>query len=250
MSDEFMNETGGEPENINETPQGYTNPENSDDQNYKAPETNGETAQEYQQPEQNQTPYYTQPDYSHPQYDPNNLGKPDYSQMNYNSGAAGADYNQNGYGQPAGGQNYNQNGYGQPNGYQNYNQNGYGQPNGGANYNQNGYNQSPYGAATKSDSTGFGIASLVLGIISIFTFFCCINYILSIIAIVLGIVQIVKSSKKGLAIGGIVTAVISIIGATIFWVLIGAAGASEMGPMQDYMEEYMQDYMQQESDAF
>ena len=227
MSDEFMNGIGGEPENTNETPQGYTNPENSDDQNYKVPETNGETAQEYQQPEQNQTSYYGQSDYSQPQYDPNNLGKPDYSQMNYNSGAAGADYNQNGYGQPAGGQNYNQNGY-----------------------NQNGYNQPPYGAATKSDSTGFGIASLVLGIISIFTFFCCINYILAIIAIVLGIVQIVKSSKKGLAIGGIVTAVISIIGATIFWVLIGSVGASEMGPMQDYMEEYMQDYMQQESDAF
>lgn len=213
MSDEFMNGIGGEPENTNETPQGYTNPENSDDQNDKAPETNGETAQEYQQPEQNQTSYYGQPDYSQPQYDPNNLGKPDYSQMNYNSGAAGADYNQNGY-------------------------------------NQNGYNQPPYGAATKSDSTGFGIASLVLGIISIFTFFCCINYILAVIAIVLGIVQIVKSSKKGLAIGGIVTAVISIIGATIFWVLIGSVGASEMGPMQDYMEEYMQDYMQQESNAF
>lgn len=202
MSDEFMNGIGGEPENTNETPQGYTNPENSDDQNYKAPETNGEIAQEYQQPEQNQTSYY---------------------------------------GQPAGGQNYNQNGYGQPNGGVNYNQNG---------YNQNGYNQPPYGAATKSDSTGFGIASLVLGIISIFTFFCCINYILAVIAIVLGIVQIVKSSKKGLAIGGIVTAVISIIGATIFWVLIGSVGASEMGPMQDYMEEYMQDYMQQESNAF
>ena len=200
-----------------------------------------ETAQEYQQPEQNQTSYYGQSDYSQPQYDPNNLGKPDYSQMNYNSGAAGADYNQNGYGQPAGGQNYNQNGYGQSNGGVNYNQNG---------YNQTGYNQPPYGAATKSDSTGFGIASLVLGIISIFTFFCCINYILAVIAIVLGIVQIVKSSKKGLAIGGIVTAVISIIGATIFLVLIGSVGASEMGPMQDYMEEYMQDYMQQESDAF
>lgn len=241
MSDEFMNGIGGEPENTNETPQGYTNPENSDDQNYKAPETNGETAQEYQQPEQNQTSYYGQSDYSQPQYDPNNLGKPDYSQMNYNSGAVGADYNQNGYGQPAGGQNYNQNGYGQPNGGVNYNQNG---------YNQTGYNQPPYGTATKSDSTGFGIASLVLGIISIFTFFCCINYILAVIAIVLGIVQIVKSSKKGLAIGGIVTAVISIIGATIFWVLIGSVGASEMGPMQDYMEEYMQDYMQQESDAF
>lgn len=60
MSDEFMNGIGGEPENTNETPQGYTNPENSDDQNYKAPETNGETAQEYQQPEQNQTSYYGQ----------------------------------------------------------------------------------------------------------------------------------------------------------------------------------------------
>lgn len=52
MSDEFMNGIGGEPENTNETPQGYTNPENSDDQNYKAPETNGETAQEYQRPAQ------------------------------------------------------------------------------------------------------------------------------------------------------------------------------------------------------
>ena len=243
MSDEFMNGIGGEPENTNETPQGYTNPENSDDQNYKAPETNGETAQEYQQPEQNQTSYYGQSDYSQPQYDPNNLGKPDYSQMNYNSGAAGADYNQNGYGQPAGGQNYNQNGYGQPNGGVNYNQNG---------YNQNGYNQPPYGAATKITRTppstfSYWVVSIFY---IIFTFFCCINYILAIIAIVLGIVQIVKSSKKGLAIGGIVTAVISIIGATIFWVLIGSVGASEMGPMQDYMEEYMQDYMQQESDAF
>ena len=46
MFEEFMNGFGGKPENTNETPQGYTNPENSDDQNYKAPETNGETPQE------------------------------------------------------------------------------------------------------------------------------------------------------------------------------------------------------------
>lgn len=150
---------------------------------------------------------------------------------------------------------------GEPQGYnqQNYNQAGYGQPNYNPNgYGQQPYNQAPYGQpyqprmATKSDTTGFGIASLVLGIISIFTVFCCINYILAIIAIVFGIVQIVKSSRKGLAIGGIVTAVISIVGATLFWVLVGSAGIDGTGSetFRDYMEEYMQDYMEQESDTF
>lgn len=210
MSDEFMNGGGGEPENTNERPQ-----------DYGAPENVSETAQTY----------------SGPQYDPNNLGKPDYSQMDYNQNP-----NQNGYGQP----NYNQNGYNQ-NGY---NQNG---------YNQQPYNQAPYGQpyqpgmATKSDTTGFGIASLVLGIISIFTFFCCINYVLAIIAIILGIVQIVKSSRKGLAIGGIVTAIISIVGATIFWVLVSSVNLDSMDPdsIRNYMDEYLQEYnMEQDNDAF
>ena len=190
---------------------GYTNEQ---PQAYSEPVHASESSQEND---------YSQPDYSQPQYDQNTFGGSDYSNMNQNRNNYGqTDYSQN--------QNY----YGQPN----YNQN--------PNYNQQPYGQPYPGMATKSDSTGFGIASLVLGIVSLFTFFCCINDILAIVAIVLGIVQIVKSTKKGLAIGGIVTAVISIIGSIIFWILVGSIGAGEMGPMQDYMEEYMQ----QENDAF
>lgn len=191
-----------------------------------------EQPQAYSEPvhasESSQENDYSQPDYSQPQYDQNTFGGADYSHMNQN---------QNNYGQT----DYSQN--------QNY----YGQPN----YNQNpNYNQQPYGQqyqqpgmATKNDGTGFGIASLVLGIISIFTGFCCINYILAILAIIFGIVQIVRSKQKGLAIGGIITAAISIVGATIFWIFVSVAGSSatdEMGPLQDYMEEYIE----QNNDAF
>ena len=40
----------------------------------------------------------------------------------------------------------------------------------------------------KGDGIGFGVASLVLGAVSILMFGCCVNYILAIIAIALGIV--------------------------------------------------------------
>ena len=213
MSDEFMNGAGGDTGNTGTDPHAYTEPEHTN-----------ESEPMYSQPEPETTSYYSQQNYNQAQYDPNNLGKPDYSNMNYNQ-------NQQGYSQ----QNYNQ---------QSYNQAGYGQPN---------YNQQPYGQpgmAQKSDSNGFGIASLVLGIISIFTFFCCINYILAIIAIILGVVQLVRSSQKGLAIGGIVTAAISILGSIIFWIFVSVAGAEEIGPMQQYMEEYIQEYEMQNSDAF
>lgn len=192
-------------------------------QTYSEPEHDNRSFQEYSEPEHTgettQSVNDSQQNYGQSQYDPNNFGSSDYRQMNYNQ----EDYSQY------------QNNYGQ----QNYNQAPYGQP---------------YpGMAAKSDSTGFGIASLVLGIVSIFSFFCCINYILAIIAIVLGIVQIVKSSKKGLAIAGIITAGISIVGSIIFWILIGTAGFAGMESMPDYMEKYMQeDYMQEyleENDA-
>ena len=45
----------------------------------------------------------------------------------------------------------------------------------------------------KGDGIGFGVASLVLGAVSILMFGCCVNYILAIIAIALGIVQLVKN---------------------------------------------------------
>lgn len=191
-------------------------PENSSEepQGYTQPEHTAEASQEYSLPEQNTDSYYSKQNYNQSQYDPNNLGKPDYSQMNYE-------------------QNVNMsNGFSQAQYQQLYGQQ-YQQP----------------GMATKNDGTGFGIASLVLGIISIFMVFCCINYILAILAIIFGIVQIVRSKQKGLAIGGIITAAISIIGATIFWIFVSVAGSSavdEIGPLQDYIQEYIE----QNNEAF
>lgn len=190
MSEEFMNGAGGEQGNANGEPQGYVQPEHS---------------QEYVQPEQSADSYYSQQNYSQVNYDQNANTANDYSQTGYSQ--------QIQYQQP----------YGQQ----------YQQP----------------GMATKNDGTGFGIASLVLGIISIFTGFCCINYILAVLAIIFGIVQIVRSKQKGLAIGGIITAAISIVGATIFWIFVSVAGSSatdDMGPLQDYIEEYIE----QNNDAF
>ena len=190
MSEEFMNGAGGEQVNANGEPQGYVQPEHS---------------QEYVQPEQSADSYYSQQNYSQVNYDQNANTANDYSQTGYSQ--------QTQYQKP----------YGQQ----------YQQP----------------GMATKNAGTGFGIASLVLGIISIFTVFCCINYILAILAIIFGIVQIVRSKQKGLAIGGIITAAISIVGATIFWIFVSVAGSSatdEMGPLQDYIEEYIE----QNNDAF
>ena len=130
-----------------------------------------------------------------------------------------------------------QNGYNNTNGYNNQQYN-----------NGNAYQQPIYGQATqkqKGDSIGFGIASLILGIASIFLFACCVNYILAILAIIFGIVQIVTNKKKGLAIGGIVTAGISIVIATLMWIF-GFSLAGQLddpsSPLYKYYEEYMDEY--------
>ena len=108
----------------------------------------------------------------------------------------------------------------------------------------NAYQQAYYGQTqAKGTGTGFGIASLVLGILSVFTFACCINYILAVLAIIFGIVQIVKKEKKGLAIGGIITAVISIvlgIAVSLYAVNIAEKMQDPDSPFYQYFEEYEQ----------
>ena len=108
----------------------------------------------------------------------------------------------------------------------------------------NAYQQAYYGQTqTKGTGTGFGIASLVLGILSVFTFACCINYILAVLAIIFGIVQMVKNEKKGLAIGGIITAVISIvlgIAVSLYAVNIAEKMQDPDSPFYQYFEEYEQ----------
>ena len=114
----------------------------------------------------------------------------------------------------------------------------------------NAYQQAYYGQTqAKGTGTGFGIASLVLGILSVFTFACCINYILAVLAIIFGIVQIVKNEKKGLAIAGIVMGVISIILAILF--TIGVAGiAMDSSDTDGMLQKYLQEYEQLQGDSF
>ncbi|MCM1283763.1 MAG: DUF4190 domain-containing protein [Muribaculaceae bacterium] len=107
----------------------------------------------------------------------------------------------------------------------------------------------------KGDGVGFGIASLVLGVASAFLFGCCVNYIMAVLAIIFGIVQMVKNRQKGVAIAGIVTAGISIILGTVFWVAV-ASKMDDMNledyyntnPYQFYQEDgpynnYLEDYL-------
>ncbi|MCI8635947.1 MAG: DUF4190 domain-containing protein [Eubacterium sp.] len=77
--------------------------------------------------------------------------------------------------------------------------------------------QGPYQEQFQPVSQGFGVASLVIGIVSLVLFCSCLNIPLAILAIVFGIVQLTKpGSKKGMAVGGIVTSVISLIAFVVF----------------------------------
>lgn len=72
----------------------------------------------------------------------------------------------------------------------------------------------------KSDSIGLGIASMVLGIISLVGFCSCTTIITGIIGIVFGIIQIARNSKKSMAITGIITSALAILAFIIYWAII------------------------------
>lgn len=63
----------------------------------------------------------------------------------------------------------------------------------------------------KGQGTGFGIASMILGIVSILLSCTYFNIVTGIISVILGVIQIVKNEKKGMAIAGIVCSVVSVI---------------------------------------
>lgn len=118
---------------------------------------------------------------------------PYYTNTSYGNG--NTNYN---YGQSNDSAGYN---YGQSNGSTDYN---YGQPNGN----------------NKSESEGFGIASLILGIITVLLFCTCISWITGILAIIFGILQLVKGNKKGMAIVGLITGGIGFAASIILYILI------------------------------
>lgn len=137
----------------------------------------------------------------------NTADNPYYTNTSYGNG--GTNYN---YGQANDSVGYN---YGQPNGSAEYN---YGQSNGSTEYNY-GQPAGRYGS-NKSESEGFGIASLVLGIITVLLFCTCISWITGILAIIFGIIQLVKGNKKGMAIVGLITGGIGFIASVILYILI------------------------------
>lgn len=87
---------------------------------------------------------------------------------------------------------------------------------------ENPYMQQNYGSVQpprqKGNGIGFGIASLALGIASVFLFGCCVNYITAVLAVIFGVLQMVKNRQKGMAVAGIVTACVSILLGTLMWI--------------------------------
>lgn len=100
------------------------------------------------------------------------------------------------------------------------------------NYDNNNSNQvSGYNGGNQPGGVGLGVASMVLGILSIL-FSCCFYYIAfpcGIIGLLLGAVAIKKNnSGKGMAVAGVVLSIISLALAVIT-IIVGGALLSELG---------------------
>ena len=143
--------------------------------------------------------------------------------------------NRDPYGQKAGsgqgqGNSYHQDSY---NYSQKYNgqKNWFGQQESGQSWSQ--YQQTPpdggafYHSGEPPRGMGFGIASMVMGIIAIVLSCMCINIPIAIVAIIFGIVHIIRrTGSNGFAIAGIVTSVISVILTVILTIVISIMGVN------------------------
>lgn len=113
---------------------------------------------------------------------------------------------------------------------------------------QNAYSNNNYYSSENQQQeggTGFGIASLVLGILSLITFCTlCMNIPLAILAIIFGIIQLVKGNGKGIAIGGLITSGLSIVACIVFYLIIGLnmPKFSDLMDMDSYMQQYPEIY--------
>ena len=82
------------------------------------------------------------------------------------------------------------------------------------------------------------MTSLVLGIFTIVLFCTCISWITGILAIIFGIIQLVKYRQKGLAIGGIITASIGL----LLTIILYTAAFAGMGSTSTYNDIYNEIY--------
>ena len=165
----------------------------------------------------------------------------DWNQQQWNQGVNGEGYSY-GYGQ--------QGPQGQP---------GYG-PQGQPGYGPQGYGyQQPYRQPPKTGNNYFGIASLSLGIISILCFCTFFNVLVAIAAIILGIVQLASErenrklgipgkSGKGLAWGGIICGIVSIILLIVTCVILFTSTEFRKTFEEEYQKAYERQYQQTQDD--
>ena len=92
------------------------------------------------------------------------------------------------------------------------------------------------GQKKKGDGVGFGVASMVLGILSLLFFCTGCNLLFIILAVIFGIIQLVKNEQKGFAITGLVTSGISLV---LFMILIISVFESTWSlDYYDYYRDY------------
>lgn len=94
----------------------------------------------------------------------------------------------------------------------------------------------------KGDGVAFGVASMVLGIVSLLLFCTCGNFLTGILAIIFGIIQLTKNKDKPFAVTGIITAVISMVLGIFLWLLL-AVGMSDasLNSYEDIYDYYYGD---------
>lgn len=154
-------------------------------------------------------------------------GQQNYGGQQGYSGQQGYDGKQEYGGQ----QNYGQQDY--------HGQQSYGQPQGyGGQQGYQGQNNPYYGPDYRPPSMGFGIASMVCGILALVS--CCLWCTcvpLAVVSIVLGILQIQKGAGKGMAIAGIVCSSIALV--LLIALTVWGRYLESSGLYNEIMREYM-----------
>lgn len=120
----------------------------------------------------------------------------------------------------------------------------------------------PHTRREHSEDTICGLVSMILGILSVFLFAACVNVPIAIVAVIFGIMQIVRSRKRAMAIAGIVTGILSIIMGIALWVALVNGLTGENGILnqllqdgqnrngiENYLDEY-EDFFEDYGDMF
>jgi hypothetical protein len=99
-----------------------------------------------------------------------------------------------------------------------------------------------------NEKNGFGLASLILGAAAVLLFGTCINFILIILAIIFGVIQLSRSQKKAMAVTGIVLSGVSLVLSIVLWVVVlshidfGSVFDSDDFFDYDFSDDYDNDY--------